>query len=99
MRILTGLLIALTCFAPTPTGQITGRLSDSSDAIIPGASIEVTNTGTGLTRKAVSNETGFYTISLLPPGEYRIDIRKEGFRSVTRPSLTVAVDQVARLDF
>ena len=101
MRVLCLLLAAgsLLSLAQTPTGQITGRVSDSSDAIVPGASIEVTNTGTGLSRKASSNEAGFYTISLLPPGEYRIDIRKEGFRSVSRPATTIAVDQVARLDF
>ncbi len=43
--------------------------------------------------------TGCTTVSLLPPGEYRVDVHRDGFRSATRTGITLAVDQIERLDF
>lgn len=85
--------------AQTPTGQVTGRISDASGAIVPAAEVMVTQVDTGAVRRTVSNETGYYTVSLLPPGEYRISVRKDGFRASNRSGVPIAVDQVARLDF
>src|SRR5437870_13210826 len=86
-------------FAQTPTGQITGRIIDPTGAVIPFADITVVNPDTGLVRKTASNETGYFTASPLPPGEYRISVQKQGFRAAARTGVTLAVDQVARLDF
>src|SRR4051812_47929966 len=88
-----------TAFPQSPTGQITGRITDATGAVVPFAEITVVNTETGLVRKTASNETGYFTASLLPPGEYRINVRKTGFRAAARSGVTLAVDQVARLDF
>lgn len=79
--------------------QITGRVTDTSDAVVPGALIEVTNLGTGTQRSIRSNAEGYYTIPLLQPGRYRLAVQKEGFRPVVRDGVGLAVDQVARLDF
>jgi hypothetical protein len=81
------------------TAQVTGRISDQSGAVIPGAQISVTNPKTGLTRDSVSNNDGYFTIPLLPPGEYRIAVKKDGFKPVVRPDVVLNVEQVARLDF
>src|SRR3954452_13980644 len=94
-----GLTLIFSAPAQTPTAQVTGRVTDASDAVVPGASVVLVNTETGLIGKAVSNDTGYYTVSLLPPGEYRLRVQKEGFRTVTRAAVTLVVDQVARLDF
>ncbi|MEO7651516.1 MAG: carboxypeptidase regulatory-like domain-containing protein, partial [Bryobacteraceae bacterium] len=54
---------------------------------------------TNFERRAESNTAGYYTVSLLPPGNYRVSVRHDGFKPVTRTGLKLAVDQVARLDF
>ena len=56
-------LCALVCFGQT--AQITGRVTDSTDAVIPDVSIMVTNVDTGIKRDTASNELGYYTVSLL----------------------------------
>lgn len=62
---LTGIWIcALTsvpALAQVPTGQISGRVTDSSGAVLPGVDVTVTQTATGLVRSVVTNETGAYT--------------------------------------
>ena len=85
--------------AQSTTAQITGRVSDPSGAVIPGALITVANVDTGVKRQTESNELGHYAVPLLPPGTYRVTVQKEGFRPVTRTGITLQVDQVARVDF
>lgn len=82
----------------TPTAQITGRVTDPSGSVIPGAQISTTNVDTGMRRQTSTNESGFYRISSLPPGNYRIIVQKDGFRPVTRTGITLLVEQVARID-
>ncbi|MBS1824383.1 MAG: TonB-dependent receptor [Acidobacteria bacterium] len=79
--------------------QITGRISDSLQAVITEAEISATNTATQVTRRTVSNERGLYTIPSLPPGMYQITVAKPGFRSETRTNLQLIVDQTATMDF
>ncbi len=81
------------------TAQITGRLNDSSGAVISGAKVGVTNEKTGIGRETLSNNEGYYTIPLLPPGEYRISVRKDGFKPLVQVNVILNVEQVARLDF
>ena len=81
------------------TAQVTGIITDSSAASVPGASITVTNADTGINRKAISTEDGNYTIPLLPPGTYNIQVQKEGFRAITQSDLNLQLEQVARLNF
>ena len=97
--VLLAILFALVAAAQTPTAQITGRVTDSSQSVIPGAAVQVTGVETGLQRRAVANDAGYFAITLLPPGSYRVSVRKDGFRAVTQSGLRLVVDQVARLDF
>src|SRR5579862_192337 len=92
-------LLAASAWPQTPTGQVTGRITDATGAVAPGTQVVVTSVDKGLVRKTVCNEAGYYTVSLLPPGEYRLDAHREGFRSATRTGITLAVDQIERLDF
>jgi hypothetical protein len=95
-------LLALACLASLSfgqTAQITGRVTDSTGAVVPGTSITVTNVATGVDRKAATNEAGYYTVPLLPPGEYRVAVRQQGFKPITRSGLVLEVDQRAELNF
>ena len=95
------LIFALNAVTPAfgQNAQITGRVTDQSGAVVVGAKVNVTNEQTGLTRNVVSNEEGYFTVLFLPPGQYRIVVKMDGFRPFIRSELTLNVDQVARLDF
>ena len=85
--------------AQSTTAQFTGRISDPSGAVIPGALISVVNQDTGVRRQTESNEVGNYAVPLLPPGIYRITVQKEGFKPITRAGIELQVNQTARVDF
>ena len=94
--------VALLAFATTvlgQTAQVTGRISDASGAVVPGAEISVTNQANGFKRDTVTNDEGYYTIPLLQPGTYEVSVRKDGFRPIIQSGVTLQVEQVARLDF
>lgn len=81
------------------TAQVTGRVSDQAGAIVPDAQVIVTNTGTGISSESVTNSEGYYTVPLLRPGDYRIEVRKTGFKPVVQAGVTLQVEQVLRLDY
>lgn len=81
------------------SAQVTGRVVDASDSLVPGATVTVVSQTTGFLRTAVSNAEGYYTIPSLPPGTYRVTAELAGFRPVTRTGVTLVADQNARLDF
>ncbi len=80
-------------------GTITGRVTDESGAVVPGVSIKVGNVNTGVARDTLTNETGVYSVELLPVGEYRVEAELTGFKKEVRSGLNLTVDQVARIDF
>jgi hypothetical protein len=96
LTVFFGLLVSLPSWAQT--AQVTGKVSDSSGAPVPGASILVTNQRTAIARTSVTNSDGYYAIQLLPPSSYTVRVQSNGMKTSTREIL-LAVDQVARLDF
>lgn len=92
------LLTALAAMAQT-SAQLTGLVTDSSGAPVPGVEITVIATGTGTERRTSTNEVGSYTVPFLPPGMYRISLQKEGFRQASRDNIRLEVNQTARFDF
>lgn len=82
------LLIAL-CVSATfsvaqvSMGSVQGTVKDPSGAVVPGATITLTENATGLTRTATSNASGFYNASGLPPGTYTIKTTAKGFNTGT----------------
>jgi hypothetical protein len=80
------------------TGAISGILTDPSGAVVPQAEIKVTNVETSETRHVQSANNGSYLVSLLPPGSYRIDISKTGFKSSSFPAVRVNVSETETLN-
>jgi hypothetical protein len=78
--------------------SLSGIVSDPSGAVIPGATIRVTNTNTQVTITAVTNSTGYYIVGSLTPGTYTIAAQEEGFKTATRPDLILQVAQSATVD-
>jgi hypothetical protein len=98
LRVLVLPLFLITvCFAQT--ASIDGVITDTSDAVITGAHIAVTNLDTGLRREVQTSETGTFSVNLLPVGRYKIEASKQGFGSSERPEIKLDVQQVARVDF
>src|SRR5205809_689896 len=94
-------LIALsTClsFAQTSTATILGVVRDASGALIPGVSITVKHTESGLTRTAISSERGGYNLPLLPVGAYEITTTMPGFKQAVRTGINLVVGQEAVVD-
>src|SRR5262245_59645943 len=76
------LLLATVAFSQT--AQISGPVTDATGAAVPGAQVVLTNIANGLTREVNTNNEGTYFIQLLPPGDYEIAVRKQGFKPLTR---------------
>ncbi len=68
--------------AQSATATLSGTVEDAAGAIVPGANVTVENIATRLRRQAKSNESGSYTVPLLPPGEYIVTVESQGFAPV-----------------
>jgi len=84
--------------AQTIRGTITGTVTDSTGGVVPGATVTVTNTATGISSSAVTNQEGGYTIPLLPPGIYQATSELPGFKKYVRNGIVVEIAQTTRLD-
>ncbi|MGH9338892.1 MAG: TonB-dependent receptor domain-containing protein [Acidobacteriota bacterium] len=93
------LVLAGAPLAVAQTAQVTGRIADSSGAVIQGATVTMTHVAKGIDRETFSNEEGYYTVPLLEPATYRMTVQMPGFKPVTRSGITLQVEQVARIDF
>ena len=91
------LFVSTTALAQT-TGSIGGRVTDSSGAALPGVTVEATSSAMQGTRTSITDSTGAYRLSLLPPGDYSIAFRLEGFAAETRRALPVSLDKETPLD-
>ncbi|MDZ4797342.1 MAG: TonB-dependent receptor [Bryobacteraceae bacterium] len=98
MKVLFALLLTIPA-AFAQSGQITGRITDSSGAVVVAALVAASHVDTGTRYPAQSNEDGYFTISRLEPGAYRVEVRHAGFRPVVRAGIVMQVDQTARVDF
>ena len=82
----------------TTGGSISGEVRDTSGAVIPGASLTVTNVETGATRTATADSTGRYRVQNLAVGSYQVEATYSGFKSVTRRGITLTVGRAADVD-
>jgi carboxypeptidase family protein len=91
-------LIALCCCAfgqsTVGTGSITGTVTDPSGAVVAGAKVTVTNTGTGQTINLTSNSAGAFNAAALAPGNYKVQVTATNFSTVDVP-VTVQVGNTA----
>lgn len=79
--------------------SVTGRIYDPSKASVPGAEVTLTNTGTMIQYGGATNQTGLYNITNLPVGNYRIQVAKQGFNTISQSGITLNVSQTLELDF
>ncbi len=94
------LLVALVQIpsAYAQTGTLTGRVTDRTNAIVPGVEVQISNEATDVRRTVTTNDVGYYTVPLLPPGKYTIMASKPGFQTVRYKGVVLEVDQRAAVD-
>jgi hypothetical protein len=81
--------------AQSVTGTITGSVTDPTGAVIPGATVKVTETATGVSRSAVSNGAGIFSFPELQPGVYSITANAKGFSTAIRAGIELQINQTA----
>jgi len=95
-----GLLGAALGIASAQTGgQITGEARDPSGALVPNASVTVTNTATSVARSTTTNTAGIYSFPGLTPGTYDVKVAVVGFDTIVKTNIELQVQQTARVDF
>ena len=91
-------MVALSSVGLAQTASISGTVTDSSGAVVQGAEVTVRNLATSESHSAKSSETGAYTITNLPVGDYEVTSKQPAFRTFRVPSVTLAVAQSATVN-
>ena len=77
------------------TAQMSGTVRDQSGAVLPGVEITATQTGTGISRSTVTNESGAYILSNVAVGPYRLEAGLPGFRTFVQTGIVLQVNSDA----
>jgi hypothetical protein len=92
------LLLPGVAFAQGDLGALTGSVFDPSGALVPDATITITNVATGVAWTAKSSSAGYYRVPV-PPATYRLEAQKEGFKTALADNVAVPVAQVVTINF
>jgi len=93
------LFFACSLNAQSTNASLTGRITDSSKGVVPNAKVVAINTGTRVHYETVTNATGSYYVTDLPPGTYRIEVEKVGFKAVIKSDLVLHVQDALEINF
>jgi len=80
------------------TGTITGTVTDSTGAAIPGATVTVKDVATNAVHTVTTSDVGSYTVTQLPPGQYNVTVAKATFKGYKQTAITLSIDQVAQIN-
>ena len=80
------------------TGAISGAITDPTGAMVVSAQVKVTEAATGSVRTLQSNDHGLYVVTLLPPGQYTLEVTKQGFKVASSPNVQVNVAETTVLN-
>ena len=95
-------LVVLTTFpllAQSPNGAINGLVLDPSNRVIAGADILAINDVTGVKYSSKTNDGGIYVVPNLPPGPYRLQVSKVGFKTLVKPDIVLNVQDALSVNF
>lgn len=90
--ILVALLFATAALAQSGTSGVNGTVADSNGAVVPGATVTLTSTTTGLSRSTVTNDAGRYAFSSIAPSTYKLEIAASGFKKAVNNEIQALVD-------
>ncbi|HXD74820.1 MAG TPA: carboxypeptidase-like regulatory domain-containing protein, partial [Vicinamibacterales bacterium] len=92
-------MAALLLAAQVGAGTLTGAVRDQHGAVVPGATVTITDTARGVAREVVATRAGVYAFTGLAPGVYDVRVALQGFQSVTRRGIGVRTGTTATVDF
>ena len=92
------MVLAGASHAQVESAKIVGTIHDASGAVMPGAKVTVTNTGTNESRSFVTDNSGDYVVTQLQPGTYTVAVTEQGFKQAVQAPFKLDVNQVARVD-
>lgn len=101
-RVLCGYLLSLltiSALGQSPDANINGSVQDPSTGAIVGAEIVAVNDVTGVQYTTRSNSEGIFVLPNLPPGPYRVQVSKVGFKTIIKPDLALNVQDALSLNF
>ena len=98
MKVLLFLFLTCGLLAQTPTGSVSGTVTDGSGAPVPAASVRIINDSTHETHTATTNGSGAYIFPIVPVGQYVIEAQAAGFKLEKRTGIVLDVNQNARAD-
>src|SRR5208282_2312988 len=85
--------------AQSPNGTINGLVLDPSNRVIAGADILVINDVTGVKYSGKTNDDGIYVVPNLPPGPYRLQVSKVGFKTLIKPDIVLNIQDALSINF
>lgn len=97
--LVTFTLWCTTAFAQSYLGSINGIVTDKSGAVIPGATVTVTNVGKGIAHSYTTNDAGAYAAQNLEPGTYSVKAEAAHFQGMARQNVQLEVARTLRIDF
>src|SRR6267154_4340358 len=97
--LLCALLSLAEVHAQSTHASLTGRITDPRKAVIAAATVTVINNGTNIRYQGLTNETGEYYVTNLPPGRYRIEVEKLGFKAVIQSGVILHVQDALEVNF
>ncbi|MBM3785154.1 MAG: carboxypeptidase regulatory-like domain-containing protein [Acidobacteria bacterium] len=97
-RALAFFIAAVPLAAQDTRGSINGTVTDPQAAVVAGAKVTVTNTGTNVSVSLTTNASGYYEAPLLIPGAYSVAAEMQGFKRVVRSGISVGIAEQLRID-
>ena len=94
---LMALVLSASLYAQDTRGRITGRVTDSTKATVPGATVTVTDVARGTTASTTTNERGLFQVNYLVPGTYRVEVELTGFRKYIQDNVPLQISQTLDL--
>ncbi len=85
--------------AQSTSASLTGRVTDPEKRLIVDAKVVAINVGTNVRHEGATNGSGEYYVTNLPPGTYRIEVEKTGFRTVLKPDVVLHVQDTLEINF
>lgn len=96
--VLIALVFTIPAQAQVAAAELSGTVTDTSGALIPNVKVVATNAGTRFARETVTNASGSWVMTLLPPGNYSVSAEGAGFQRLVRTGIDLQVNQRATLN-